>query len=99
MLSVRLCPRAGYLFYFALSGEGASGGCGMTEEGALVREGGQYGELLLRAAVNKCMRDGLSVARTEDVWDADLSRFGFERADGAFRAAADALRLPHDCGA
>ncbi len=98
MLSVLSRPRAGYRFYFVLSGEGAAGGCGLTEAGELVREGGDFGELLLRAAVRKCMEDGLDVRSARDEWDADLARFGFCEADGVFAARAEELRLPHDCG-
>ena len=97
MLSVLSRPRAGFRFYFVVSGEGAAGGCGLTEAGKLVREGNDFGELLLRAAVRKCMESGLDVRSARDEWDADLARFGFCEADGAFAARAEDLRLPHDC--
>ena len=98
MLSVVLRQAPGFRFYFVLSdGKGDYGG-GLREDGSLFCDPAcPYKELMLRRLVNKCMNDFVPSVTAGGDWGADLTRFGFVREGGSFRAAWEQLRLPHDC--
>ena len=98
MLSVLSQKREGFRFYFALSDGAAVYGGGLTENGILVCDDAcPQKELMLRTLVNKCMNDFVPSVTAGGDWGADLTRFGFVREEGSFRAAWEQLRLPHDC--
>lgn len=99
MISVLSDKKEGFRFYFVLRDGALSFGGGMTEAGELVADPAcTQKELMLRTLVNKCMNDFVPAVFTRSVWEADLTRFGFEKEGDRFVSSWDRLRLPHECG-
>lgn len=99
MISVLLTKKAGFRFSYELIDGDKKFYGGLTEEGFLVfQEGLTQKELMFRTLVFKCMNDFVSEIKTRDEWEQDLTRYGFVKEQGLYRASWDMLKFPHDCG-
>ena len=88
--------KEGYILYYRVTenGEQKDGG-GLSFDMQIRHDGGDYPEMVLRAVIFAVTgRQSHIEVWTEDVWNLDLTAFGFSFNEGRYEAKSDELKLP-----
>jgi hypothetical protein len=99
MIKLELIDNPKYKFCYLMTEDNKNYCGGLNKEYFLVLENNDcpYKEMMLRALINKCMNEFILKVYSYDIWDINLTKFGFKKQGGFFASGFADLKLPHKC--